>query len=86
MDLDERTTRYVMETLAADVERCAKGIEEAIAAGKKDEKGALVVDYEFHARQLFRAAFAYIEAMTFSVKARAAQRSTWRRRISTMSF
>jgi hypothetical protein len=33
----------------------------------------LAADYEFHARQLIRAAFAYIEAVTFSVKITAAK-------------
>jgi hypothetical protein len=40
-----------------------------IDAGEVDEEGRVDADYEFHARQLIRAVFAYIEATTFSVKA-----------------
>jgi hypothetical protein len=40
-----------------------------IDAGEVDEDGSVYADYEFHARQLVRAVFAYIEAVTFSVKA-----------------
>lgn len=32
----------------------------------------VVADYEFHARQLIRAIFSYLEALTFSVKVRSA--------------
>lgn len=40
--------------------------------GTIDTDGDLDADYEFHARQLVRAVLAYIEGVTFSVKASAA--------------
>ena len=42
---------------------------DAIEAQKDDEDG---IDYEFEARQLIRAIFAFIEGLTFSIKIRAA--------------
>lgn len=68
----ERTTQEVMETLGEDYDRCHKAIVQCIDEGEKDEDGNVVADYEFFARQLIRAAFAYIEAVTFSVKAHSA--------------
>lgn len=41
---------------------------------KPRKAGYLESDYEFYARQLIRAVFAYIEAITFSVKASSAWR------------
>jgi hypothetical protein len=68
----ERSTQEVMETLGEDYDRCHKALVDCIDAGKKDKNGNVTADYEFFARQLIRAAFAYIEAVTFSVKAHSA--------------
>lgn len=46
----------------------------SIDDGEVDEHGNVDADYEFHARQLIRAVFAYIEATTFSIKAWSAAR------------
>lgn len=73
MDTDtERTTVEVIETLANDVDRCYQSMFNAFDEGTVDEKGLLDADYEYHARLLIRAIFAYLEGVTFSVKAHAA--------------
>lgn len=66
---DERTTREVMEQLGEDCDRCHAQLIACIDAGEVDTDAGVYADYEFHARQLIRALFAYIEATTFSVKA-----------------
>ncbi len=71
---DERTTRELMEQLGDDCARCHAMLIECIDAGEVDEDGNISADYEFYARQLIRAVFAYIEAVTFSVKAWSAGR------------
>ena len=68
-DEQERTTREVIETLGEDCQRCHAELLAAIDAGQRDTDGGVIADYEYHARQLIRAIFAYIEAVTFSVKA-----------------
>ena len=70
--MEERTTAEVIETLGNDVDRCHGLLIEAFDQGVADDKGCLDADYEFAARQLVRAIFAYIEAVTFSVKVKAA--------------
>jgi hypothetical protein len=70
----ERTTAEVMKELGKDVERCHAQLVACIDAGKVASDGTVEADYEFHARQLIRATFAYIEATTFSVKASSAGR------------
>jgi hypothetical protein len=65
----ERTTRELIETLGEDYDRCYREILKSFDAGTIDADGNLEADYEFHARQLVRAAFTYIEGVTFSVKA-----------------
>lgn len=70
----ERTTRELMEELGQDVERCHAELIACIDAGKVTPDGTVEANYEFHARQLIRAVFAYIEATTFSVKASSAGR------------
>jgi len=47
---------------------------ECIDAGEVDDDGGVHADHEFFSRQLIRAVFAYIEAVTFSVKAWSAGR------------
>ena len=74
MDTDtERSTVEVFETLADDVERCYQALFTAFDQGTVDEDGSVDADYEYHARMLIRAIFAYIEGVTFSVKASAAK-------------
>lgn len=71
---EERTTREVIELLGQDCDRCHAELLAAIDSGEVDAEGNVDADYEFHARQLIRAIFAYIEAVTFSVKAWSAWR------------
>jgi hypothetical protein len=71
---DERTTRELMELLGQDCDRCHAELVASIDAGEVDADGNVDADHEFHARQLVRAVFAYIEATTFSVKAWSAWR------------
>ena len=71
---DERSTQELMEELGRDCQRCHAELMAAIDAGHVDSDGNVDADYEFHARQLIRAVFAYIEAVTFSVKAWSAWR------------
>lgn len=66
---DERTTRELMDQLGEDCNRCHAELVACIDAGEVDEDGSVHAEYEFHARQLIRAVFAYIGAVTFSVKA-----------------
>lgn len=66
---DERTTRELMEQLGEDCDRCHAQLVACINAGEVDDDGSVHAEYEFYARQLIRAVFAYIEATTFSVKA-----------------
>jgi hypothetical protein len=55
----------MLDILASDAERCIDGI--AALSGWDDP------DYGFHARQVIRATFAYIEAGTFFLKGKAAE-------------
>lgn len=71
---NERTTQEVIELLGLDCDRCHEELLASIDAGEADAHGNIDADYEFHARQLIRAIFAYIEATTFSVKASSAWR------------
>ena len=71
---DERTTQEVMEVLGEDCDRCHAELIAAFDNGEVSKDGSVQADYEFHARQLIRAVFAYIEAVTFSVKAWSAGR------------
>jgi hypothetical protein len=67
-DVDERTTSDLIETLGDDIYRCHGELLESIDNGDIDENGYVDAEYEYHARQLIRAIFAFIEAVTFSVK------------------
>ena len=67
MNDDDRTTGEVIEILSEDCERCRKELISAIDNGEVCERS-----YGYPARQLIRAIFAYIEAVTFSVKAKSA--------------
>lgn len=68
-DEQELTTRELIETLGEDCQRCHDELLAAIDAGKRDTDGGIIADHGYHARQLIRAIFAYVEAITFSVKA-----------------
>ena len=63
-----------MEELGRDCERCRQQLLAAFDAGTVNADGNVDADYEFYARQLIRAVFGYIEAVTFSVKASSAWR------------
>jgi hypothetical protein len=65
--------KNVIETLGEDFKRCFEGLSQSFDDGTLDEYGYLDAYYEFHARQLIRAVFAYIEGVTFSVKITAAR-------------
>lgn len=71
---DERTTQEVIKILGEDCDRCHAEIVAAIDRGDLSDGGTVEAEYEFHARQLIRAIFAYIDAVTFSVKAWSAGR------------
>jgi hypothetical protein len=68
----EKSTAEVMQILGNDVDRCKAELDRTIDAGEKEPNGDVICDYEYHARQLIRAVFAYMEAVTFSVKIKAA--------------
>jgi len=71
---DEDTTSEVIELLGNDCDRCHAALIAAIDAGQTESDGNIESDYDFYARQLIRSAFAYIEAVIFSVKASSAWR------------
>jgi hypothetical protein len=71
---EKRTTAHVILTLGQDLETCHENLIQSFSDGVVEDGGAIVADYEFHARQLIRAVFAYIEAVTFSVKLSAASK------------
>jgi len=56
-------------TLGEDVNRCHRELIEALDANNAREN--LLAEYEYHARQLIRAFFAFVEGITFSAKIRA---------------
>ena len=64
-----RKTSEIINTLGEDCERCHGELIKAIDAGERDIDGNITADHEYQARQLIRSIFAYIEAVTFSVKA-----------------
>lgn len=72
MSDDEHTTSELIEALGDDVTRCHGDLLASIDAGTIDGSGHVDANYEYHARQLIRAIFAFIEAVTFSVKVWAA--------------
>jgi hypothetical protein len=69
----ERTTAELIEKLGDDITICHGELIRAIDAGDVDENGDVDADYEYHARQLIRAIFAFIEAVTFSAKIKAVE-------------
>lgn len=71
--MKERTTAELIETLGEDVDRCFGGMDRSFKRGKRNPDGTIEAKYEYHARQLIRAIFAFIEAVLYSVKLRAAE-------------
>jgi hypothetical protein len=71
--MDEPSTSDLIEVLGDDVYRCHGELLVSIDEGTIDPDGGVYADYEYHARRLVRAIFAFIEAVTFSVKVHAAQ-------------
>jgi hypothetical protein len=71
-EMKRRTTAWVITELGRDVQRCHGELIAAIDAGRPNPDGTISADYEYHARQLIRAIFASIEAVTFSMKIKAA--------------
>ncbi len=69
---EERTTAELIETLGEDIDRCYRGLDGSIKRGKRNADGTIEAKYEYHARQFIRAIFAFIEAVTYSVKLHAA--------------
>ena len=67
--MQERSTQEIIEILGNDIDRCHSELVTVIDAGEKNSDGTITADYGYTARQLIRATFAYIEAVTFSVKA-----------------
>jgi hypothetical protein len=72
--MSDRTTGELIETLGKDIDRCFRGIDGALKRGKRLPDGAIEANYEYHGRQFIRSIFAFIEAVTFSVKINAAAR------------
>lgn len=71
--MKDRTTAELIRELGNDIDRCHRELVQSIDAGKKDRNGDVIADYEYHARQLIRAIFAFIEALTFSAKVKAVE-------------
>jgi hypothetical protein len=71
---DERSTSELIHVLGQDIERCQAALTADFDAGHATADGDFHADYEFSARQLIRAIFAFIEAVTFSVKVQSAWR------------
>jgi hypothetical protein len=71
--MSERTTSELIETLGEDIDRCHRELIGSIDDGNVDPNGDVHADYEYHARQLIRAIFTFVEAVTFSVKVKAAE-------------
>jgi hypothetical protein len=69
----ERTTSELIEVLGNDVDRCFQGWSNSVDEGTHHKDGTIDADHEYHARQLIRAIFAFIEAVTFSVKVKAVE-------------
>lgn len=70
--MSERTTSEVIEILGDDIDRCHRELIGSIDDGYVDPHGDVHADYEYNARQLIRAIFAFVEAVTFSIKVQAA--------------
>ncbi len=69
---EERTTAELIMTLGDDVDRCHGYLGAVLEAVQEHPTEKAYDDFQFYARQLIRAVFAYIEAVTFSVKLKAA--------------
>lgn len=65
---NEQTTGDLLETLDSDYRRCYSQVLMRLEEGERSEDGCISADYEFDARQLIRAAFAYIEGAIYLLK------------------
>jgi hypothetical protein len=72
-DADERTLNDLIVVLGADVDRCYDNVRDTVEAYRADPESAM--GFEFEARQLIRAIFAYLEGLTFAIKVRAVEES-----------
>lgn len=72
MDAEESTTAKLIEALQEDVDRCFELVKQQLDVATRIE-GGIEADYEFAARQLVRAVFAFFEGMTFSLKMKGLQ-------------
>ncbi len=68
---DEGNTSELILTLGDDVDRCLYEVERVVEEAKKNPTATGYDDCQFHSRQLIRAIFAFIEAVTFSTKLKA---------------
>jgi hypothetical protein len=67
-DDDDRTTGELLETLDSDYLKCYQHLFRQLNLAETTADGSILADTEFEARQLIRAAFAYIEGATFVLK------------------
>jgi len=70
--MENRSSSELIEALGNDVTKCHEELLKAIDEGTVDSDGTVDADYEYHARQLVRTIFAFIEGVTFSMKVKAA--------------
>lgn len=66
--MSERDTGELIRVLGDDFQRCYGNVIADVEAGNRNEDGSIEADHEFNARQLIRAAFAYLEGVTYSIK------------------
>jgi hypothetical protein len=59
--MSDRTTSELIETLGDDIDRCHRELIVSIDAGEVTLNGDVDADYEYQARHLIRAIFAFIE-------------------------
>jgi len=71
--MSHRTTSHLIETLGDEVDRCRREVIASIDDGEVGPNGDVCADYEYHARQLIRSIFAFIEAVVFSMKVKAVE-------------
>ena len=68
MEEEDRTTGELLLALDGDYRRCYSMVVQRLDEGERLPDGTISADYELDARQLIRAAFAYIEGATFVLK------------------
>lgn len=72
---DERSTGDLVRALVQDYDECCALLVQRVEEGKRHPDGTVDADDQFEARQLVRAAFAFIEGATFVLKIEALFRS-----------